>query len=130
MKRKVYLDIAKIAACLAVIIQHNVSLGIEGKEIWFVQYFYYYICRFAVPVFVMCTGALMLDENKTVSYGVIIKKYIPRVFVPLIAIVYVIELTNAVTAGNISTQLLYVPLVHVIFNKVSVYIYSICDGGR
>lgn len=128
MKRKTYLDIAKIMACLAVIIQHNVSFEILDKSLQNLNYFYYYICRFAVPVFVMSTGVLLLDDKKEISYSLILKKYIPRIFLPLVAIVYVIEITNAFILGTVSLKLLYQPFVHVVLNQVSVpywYIYMI-----
>lgn len=38
----------------------------------------------AVPCFVMTTGALLLDETKEVSFGKIFKKYLPRILGALI----------------------------------------------
>lgn len=123
--RKIYLDVAKIMACMAVIMQHNVSLDVEDG-LWFIRYFYYYICRFAVPVFVMATGILMLGSERNITYSNIIKKYLPRVVFPFIGIVYVIEFTDALNMGTLHMGLLYEPLLHVFLNRVSVpywYIY-------
>lgn len=90
----------KIPSCIAVIVQHSVSLDIENKCIWFEAYSYYYICRFAVPIFVMCTGILRLE--KEVTFNLIGKKYIPRIIFPFVGVVYLIELTNGILDKTIT----------------------------
>lgn len=78
----------RVIACLAIIILHtfNYSLLGAGKfgypvtaagEFW--GHFFEYVNLWAVPVFVMVTGALLLDPAREITSGKIFKKYIARV---------------------------------------------------
>lgn len=75
-------------ACLAVIVLHtfNYSLLGAGKFDYtlsavgsFWGHFFEYVNLWAVPVFLMVTGALLLDPAHEVTTGKIFKKYIGRV---------------------------------------------------
>lgn len=66
MNRKVYLDFLRILACFLVIVNHtnsdiflNSSIGIT----WFVSITYFFICKIAVPLFVMISGAVLLGKK-------------------------------------------------------------------
>lgn len=68
--RKLYVDVAKGIAIIAVILTHVVpGFGKESDSLFFagVDSFYYSIARFCVPVFFMCTGILMLRKEKELS---------------------------------------------------------------
>lgn len=41
------------------------------------------LCMWAVPIFVMITGALLLNENKQITYKIILEKYMKRILLTL-----------------------------------------------
>ena len=122
------LDILKIFACFAVILQHNADLSITEPNVWGVHFLFYYIGRFAVPIFVMASGVLLLDEHKSITIRSIFIKYIPRIIFPLITIVYVMEMTDMFLTKQYTWKILYRPIIHVGTNSVSIpywYIYML-----
>lgn len=66
-KRCYYLDVLRVCACLAVIMIHSsasyLSEDIDSLGFW-IGNIMDSLSRFAVPIFVMISGALMLDEQK------------------------------------------------------------------
>ena len=76
-------DIMKIIACVGVIIIHVSSQGVSEYELgafgWLSSTFWDSIARFAVPVFFMCTGMLMLDPARDLPVKKLYKKYFLRV---------------------------------------------------
>lgn len=128
MQRKIYLDYLKVLACLAVIVQHCCSLSTESHAEYTVNYLFFFVCRFAVPVFVMCTGSLMLDDSRSLSFKSVFIKYIPRILIPFIGIVYVINITSAFVNHGVSWKLLISPLISICKTETSVpywYCYMI-----
>lgn len=96
MNRKVYLDFLRILACFLVIVNHtnsdiflNSSIGIT----WFVSITYFFICKIAVPLFVMISGAVLLGKKD--SYKKILKR-VYRIILVLIlfSFVYYIDIIN------------------------------------
>jgi len=81
--RIVYLDILRILAILAVITMHvssvkwYVTSPISYE--WNVYNFYDSIARWAVPVFVMISGAIFLDNNKEINIKKLFFKNILRI---------------------------------------------------
>lgn len=74
--RYFYIDALKVLAIFLVIVNHtNSSIFINQSPSfeWFASVAYFYASKVAVPVFIMCTGALIL--SKVDSY----KKHISRV---------------------------------------------------
>lgn len=70
-KRIYYLDILRIIACLAVILIHtSAPFAVQqvGSFNYWVGHSIDSIFRFGVPVFVMISGALMLDEDYECSF--------------------------------------------------------------
>ena len=70
-KRIYYFDVLRAVACVMVIVIHTVGTGMifpaDTAEYW-VGNFFASLGRMAVPVFMMISGALYLDENK--SFGI------------------------------------------------------------
>ena len=67
-KNTLYLDILRIIACFFVIVNHTNSYIFQHTEpslTWFASITYFFICKTAVPLFVMITGALLLDREET-----------------------------------------------------------------
>lgn len=77
----------RIIALFAVIVLHTSSPLLGGfgkvpKEQWLIADFYNALTRFAVPVFVMITGTLLLGRDEDVF--VFLKKRLSRVVVPFL----------------------------------------------
>ena len=75
-------------ACMAVVVLHTffAFASMAGAGSW--DYTATFVVRnlmfWAVPCFVMVTGALLLNPNKRVGYGKVLTKYIPRMVVALV----------------------------------------------
>ena len=87
-KRMMYLDILKIIACFFVIINHS-SLSLFNytgftKTSVLIYSIAFSMCKTAVPIFIMVTGALILNKKEyTIKNSL---KNLIRVLVPLILI--------------------------------------------
>lgn len=81
-----FLSALRAIACIAIVLLHTfyaasayapdapsriTALVVRNLMMW------------AVPCFVMVSGALLLDQKRTVTYGKIFRKYIPRVLIAL-----------------------------------------------
>ena len=100
-KRFFYLDLLKILAALFVVFNHYsfiINPNSHFSKILLTVMFT--ICKIAVPIFVMVSGALLL--GKKASYKDIFTKRIVRVFVPLviISIIYVFSYYNGLNFNN------------------------------
>ena len=66
--RRTYLDIARIAACFLVIVNHTNSrifLAAEPSGLWVVSVTYFFISKIAVPVFLLVSGDLLLGRRES-----------------------------------------------------------------
>lgn len=84
MKRINYIEWLRVLAAFSVVIIHaamglpnNYSISQLGVHAYAVMNSIYMLVSWAVPVFLMISGALLLSENKVISI-VKIKKYILR----------------------------------------------------
>lgn len=78
-KRILYFDILRICAALMVVMIH--ISGVYANEVSDKTGFIFgnildSLSRIAVPIFVMISGAFMLDESKQISYKDFLKKYV------------------------------------------------------
>jgi surface polysaccharide O-acyltransferase-like enzyme len=82
----VWLDNSRIVAIFAVVVLHVasniVSVSDIGSEYWWIGNFYDSFVRWCVPVFVMISGALLLDPNKKEDLKTFYKKRLSRILVP------------------------------------------------
>ena len=83
----VWLDNSRILATYAVVLLH-MTAGVVvsndvGTEYWWVGNIYDSAVRWCVPVFVMVSGALLLDPDKTEDLLPFYKKRLSRILVPL-----------------------------------------------
>lgn len=80
--RDAALDTLKLWACLAVIVIHVSGRGVAALDVrsgsWLACTLWDSLARFAVPSFLMCTGALMLSPDKPLTVKTIWKKYFWR----------------------------------------------------
>lgn len=81
-------DVIKLAACAGVIVIHTSGYGLSlfetGSFEWLSCTFWDCLARFAVPVFFMCTGALMLAPERRLTGRDIFRRYFLRVLVILL----------------------------------------------
>lgn len=84
MDRIFYLDFLKGVSILFVVLLHTAALGLSMSEIgsvtWEICNITDSLCRFVVPMFVMISGALLLNEDKQFH----IVKSTKRLLIPLI----------------------------------------------
>lgn len=66
--RKLHIEFLRIAAAFLVIVNHTNSeifTSIAPSATWFVSMAYFFICKVAVPLFLMVMGAMLLDKQDT-----------------------------------------------------------------
>lgn len=84
----IWLDNSRILAIFCVVFLHvsaGVVLGNDvGTEYWWVGNVYDSSVRWCVPVFVMISGALLLDPNKQEDVATFYTKRLSRILVPII----------------------------------------------
>lgn len=87
-KRIVYLDILRILATFGVIFIHITADGLCCPIMsynWYVAIIGDSLVRWSVPVFVMISGALFLNPEKTVLYKNILTKKVSRLLIAYVA---------------------------------------------
>lgn len=71
MKRELYPDVLRILAICAIIVLHVASRNMWLYNVGDFQFevftFWYSLTRWAVPIFIMISGAFLLDEKKNIS---------------------------------------------------------------
>lgn len=88
-ERKVYIDILRIIACMMVIFNHSNDRGFlrflndweSGLLVWERGFIYAALCKSAVPVFFMISGAMLLDKEESMLATF---KRIPKILIDLI----------------------------------------------
>lgn len=76
-----YIDCLRVFATFLVIMIHTSSMFISSQGLtisddsFFLYNFMHVFCSFAVAVFIMITGALLLDPQKEISYERIFHRY-------------------------------------------------------
>ena len=85
------ISLLRIAATAAVICLHTASTLTEHPDLFPMtvpeQHFFqagHLVFRWAVPIFFMITGALLLRPEKAVTYAVCLKKYVRRILLALL----------------------------------------------
>ncbi|MBR5930949.1 MAG: acyltransferase [Lachnospiraceae bacterium] len=100
MKKIHYLSYLRAVACIAIIILHTVDVAVilyqdhitNGERIASLSVVY--CMMWAVPCFVMVTGALLLSKDRTITIKDVFGKYILRVLIALFAASLVFALFN------------------------------------
>lgn len=87
VRRNIPVDVAKTIAIFGTLLIHASAAGgfsgPVGSFDWTSALFWNVLVRCAVPVFFLCSGALLLDPEKNVTISGIWRKYIPRIFIAL-----------------------------------------------
>lgn len=89
-KKRLDISIMRIAATLAVVLLHTNNTLCNNTEFFklsYKQYIFFstsnYLMNWAVPIFFMITGYLLLDENRNINYKDCLFKYSKRIFLAL-----------------------------------------------
>jgi len=75
MKKKynINLDLLKVIACIGVLLLHTTISGFRETESWNYLTYLYYLGTYAIPIFFMVNGYLLLAKNE-ISYSYILQK--------------------------------------------------------
>jgi surface polysaccharide O-acyltransferase-like enzyme len=103
MTRYFYLDYLRIYATIAVVTIHVSASKVSSDTFktdlfgWFSGNFYETLSRASVPIFVMISGALLLNDKRSLTISQFLKKRVNKVAIPLVAwsiIYYVAKVYN------------------------------------
>lgn len=80
-------DLTKALAICAVLLIHSSANSLAALEVgvgpWLASAFYGGVGRWAVPAFLLCSGALMNDPGRELSLKKLFSKYVPRLALAL-----------------------------------------------
>ena len=86
--RDIAADVLKCICCVCVIVIHTASQSISSLRVddpnWFGALFWGALCRFAVPIFFMISGALLLNPAKKLTTWQIYERYFFRILICLL----------------------------------------------
>ena len=107
-KRNISLDIVRVVAILAVVMIHTSAFGLTSYERGTLEFatgnIFDAMSRLGVPLFVMISGALMLDESRTVTVRNLLCKNVKNILLLLFfwSFVYavVFQVVLPLRAGN------------------------------
>ena len=98
--RVIYLDILKTIAILGVLLIHITSRGFSSFEFlnfdYLVSAFFNSTVRFSVPVFIMVSGTLFLNEKKEITIKKMYSKYVLRIVLTLIIFASFYEVSDII----------------------------------
>ncbi|MDO4622792.1 MAG: acyltransferase [Eubacteriales bacterium] len=98
-KRTIYFSNIRAIACMAIVLLHTCSLAVSSFEPTQTERMWSYIIRncllWAVPCFVMVTGALLLDPQKEIGFAKI-WKYIRRILAALLLFSFIFAVFDTV----------------------------------
>ena len=85
-KRLAYIDIMNILAIFAVVILHHNGIvhNFSNQRAWFTSLVFECVFYFAVPIFVMISGAMLLNYREKYDTKTFFKKRVAKVLVPAI----------------------------------------------
>lgn len=132
-QRIVYLDLLRVIATFIVIFRHVCSIEFYHSPLsldWCIASIYNFLVPKAAPIFVMISGALLLNPYKEVTYRDILKKRIPRlllvyVFWALLYVLYGFALRgfNEFTLWRLFRRAMVIPCVHLWFLPMLMGVY-------
>ena len=84
----IWLDNARIVSIFAVVLLHVAAIILSensiGTEYWWIGNIFSTLVRWCVPVFVMISGALLLDPHKQESLSTFYSKRFSRILIPIL----------------------------------------------
>ena len=104
-KRLESIDLIKTIAILGVILIHVSAAAITapvGSETWYSGLVWGAVCRGSVPLFLMCSGVLMLQPEKDLSLQKLYGRSLPRLLIALFVWAILYEILHGVLDGSLS----------------------------
>lgn len=103
-KRIVYFDVLKVITCFMVIMIHVISrnwyvLDLKSNEFTFLTILDS-ICRCAVPIYLMISGAIFSNEDKNIKIKDMFRKYILNIFLIYLFWNMTYSILNIIVYGN------------------------------
>ncbi len=129
-EKKAWVTWLRIAATLAVIWMHVNGTVLARPEIynvteeagsWFLVN--YYLMKWAVPVFIMITGALLLDPNRQVTWKDALFKYARRPFLDILIFGSVYAFVILLSEGPFEVSYLYRSVLGAFTGKTSSHLW-------
>ncbi len=122
------IDLIKAIAIIGVLTIHASSaanVSPVGSFNWLSGVFFGCLTRASVPLFLMCSGALFLNDNKKLSIKKLFTKNILRLVVAMLFWGIVYKLYNLLETGNFSFANLFSDFKNVLFFKQEFHLYYI-----
>ena len=125
--RLVYADLLRVLAMLAVIVTHAAAGWLEslpvGSGDWHALNTWDSLCRWAVPVFVMCSGMFLLDPKKALSWPALFFRHFLRLVTALLFWGVVYHLFHDLLYGTLSPSSLPRALYAVILGNTESHLW-------
>lgn len=120
-----YFDYLRVMAGIFVIFMHTVSAPLRGAITpdWHLLNLFTCISFTAVPLFLMMSGYLALTNEKTMDIGVLLKRRLPRLMVPLAGWTVVSVLWNMLMMKQYSVVVLYDKLVGALSAPAAIHLW-------
>src|SRR3989304_5868153 len=107
----IWLDNARISAIFAVVLLH-VAYGVViendiGTNYWWFANIFDSSARWCVPVFVMISGALLLDSSKNEDSLTFYKKRLSRILLPVLFGIKVLPMAWVILGAAFAMQMVF-----------------------
>ena len=130
-ERIIWFDLLKIFAILAVVFLHSASFIFIEEPLfsngWHVSNIYDSLVRFCVPIFIMVSGALFLNDNKDIDIKKLYKKNIVRLLSAYIIWNVIYNLYN-IYFNNLEISIINIPFLsadHMWFMPMIICLYIV-----
>lgn len=128
MERDTSIDLIKVIAIIGVVTIHTCIGGYSypiGSWNWSTSLFWGSITRASVPLFFMCSGALLLDPHREVSLKKLYSKNILRVLTALFFWAMLYKIFYLLTEGTFSLHTIFAAIKEVALFKQEDHLYYV-----
>ena len=128
-KRVVAFDLLKVFSCIAVILIHLSAIILDNRGVHTIYFktanIYASIAHFAVPVFIMISGAFLLSKNKELSIKEVYKKYFFRIGIIYILMGIFYKIFNFYIDGmhNLTLVNIFNMFLQVLFGNCEIFLW-------
>ena len=104
-----YLSVLRVLACISIVILHcfKYSCSLANDRIFIISdiqmnisLIVQFVMNWAVPCFVMVTGALLLDKDRHITYKKIFGKYILKILIVIVVFGVLFELIDTLLSND------------------------------
>ena len=110
IKTRLYsIDLLKFLASIAVVFIHvqgnfRPYEMVQNTQLWDLELIIYFLCKWSVPIFIMCSGYFLLNDKKELSYTEFIKKRLSNVLIPFLAVSLLFTIHYQNMSGSVSIK--------------------------